>query len=114
SSPRLARRTSAISSLTGCSILGWMVLIRNLMQIFPTAPLDPQCYCTWWRRFSCVVLTRARQEGSPKIGGRLLRSPEGQIPRCPENACKGPYNQRLEGYSLRPPKALLQITAEHE
>jgi hypothetical protein len=33
----LARRTSCISSLTGCSILGWMVLIRNLMQIFPKA-----------------------------------------------------------------------------
>jgi hypothetical protein len=22
------------------------------MQIFPTAPLNPQCYCTWWPCFS--------------------------------------------------------------
>ena len=43
--------TSAISSLTGCSMLGWMVLIRNLMQIFETARLNPQCYCTCWPRF---------------------------------------------------------------
>jgi hypothetical protein len=42
----LARRTSAISSLTGCSMLGWMVLIGNLMQIFPTARFNPQLYCT--------------------------------------------------------------------
>jgi hypothetical protein len=28
-----------------------MVLIRNLMQIFPKARLNPQCYCTWWQQF---------------------------------------------------------------
>jgi len=33
----LARRTSCISSLTGSSMLGWMVLIRKSMQIFPKA-----------------------------------------------------------------------------
>jgi hypothetical protein len=36
----LARRTSCISSLTGCSMLGWMVLIRNLMQDFSDRQTD--------------------------------------------------------------------------
>jgi len=48
----LARRTSCISSLTGCSMLGWMVLIRNLMQIFVTPRFNLHCYCTCWRCFS--------------------------------------------------------------
>src|ERR1019366_6918524 len=71
-SPRLARRTSAISSLTGCSMLGWMVLIDNLMQIFPKRDSIRSYIVLADRGFRCVVSTRASRK-SP--GGTIELSP---------------------------------------
>src|SRR5712692_8868162 len=51
-------------------MLGWMVLIRNLMQIFPTARLIPQCYCTCWLGFLLGCFERRW----PQRGARLIQS----------------------------------------
>src|SRR5450631_2598622 len=97
-------------------MLGWMVLIRNLMQIFPTTPPNPQCYCTCWRRFSGCCFHARLPETIPPVGDRCCGAPVGHVPRCPENACPWPYNQRLEGLRPSPPKRalLISFTSEYE
>ena len=83
------------------------------MQIFPTARLHTRsAIVLGGRAFRCAVLPgRAVPARFPGLGDAAASNPVGQVPRCPENACKRPYNQRLEGLRPSPPKRRVYLGA---
>jgi hypothetical protein len=51
---------------------------------------------------------RQHDKGFRHDGDRFFQAPLGQVPKCPEDTRKEPYNQRLEGFTpFAPHKAFL-------